>query len=268
MRSVDPSQVELPAVARKLAIMRYLVLSDIHANLEAMQAVMEQARGEFDQVICCGDIVGYGPNPNEVTETIHDLKPLVVRGNHEKAALGMVDLSLFNPLAKQAALWTRNVLTTENREYLRMIPSGPVYNSGFTVVHGSLLDEDEYLIDREEALLSLRNAPNAVTFFGHTHIQGGFVVLEDGRSGVLNPVIRQGAFEGELSIDPRHRYLINPGSVGQPRDYDPRAAYVIYQAEQQRVRYMRAEYPVQTTQEKMVKANLPPYLIDRLRLGR
>jgi diadenosine tetraphosphatase ApaH/serine/threonine PP2A family protein phosphatase len=130
------------------------------------------------------------------------------------------------------------------------------------------LDEDEYLIDREEALLSLRNAPNAVTFFGHTHIQGGFVVLEDGRSGVLNPVIRQGAFEGELSIDPRHRYLINPGSVGQPRDYDPRAAYVIYQAEQQRVRYMRAEYPVQTTQEKMVKANLPPYLIDRLRLGR
>ena len=211
--------------------MRYLVVSDIHANLEAMQAVLERSRGEYDKVICCGDIVGYGPNPNEVTEAIRELQPLVVRGNHEKAALGMVDLSLFNPLAKQAALWTRDVLTPENREYLRLIPSGPIYDSGITIVHGSVLDEDEYLIDRDEALLSLRNALTPITFFGHTHIQGGFVILEDGRSGVLNPLVRQEACEGELSIDPRHRYLINPGSVGQPRDYDARAAFVIYHQE-------------------------------------
>lgn len=248
--------------------MRYLIVSDIHANLEALQAVLEQARGEYDKVICCGDIVGYGPNPNEVTEVIRELQPLAVRGNHEKAALGMVDLSLFNPLAKQAALWTRDVLTPENREYLRLLPSGPIYNVDFTLVHGSLLDEDEYLIDREEALLSLRNAPHPVTFFGHTHIQGGFVVLEDGRSGILNPVVRPGVYEGELAIDPRHRYLINPGSVGQPRDYDSRAAFVIYHAEEQRIRYLRVDYRVQTTQEKMQQASLPQYLIDRLRLGR
>jgi predicted phosphodiesterase len=250
------------------SVMRYLILSDIHSNLEALEAVMQKAQGEYERAICCGDIVGYGPSPNEVTESIRALAPLVVRGNHEKAALGMVDLSLFNPLAKQAALWTRDVLTPENRDYLRMIPSGPIYDSGFTVVHGSVLDEDEYLIDREEALLNLRIALNSITFFGHTHIQGGFVVLQDGRSGVLNPVIRQGANEGELRIDPQHKYLINPGSVGQPRDYDPRAGFVIYDEAERLVRYFRAEYPIQMTQDKMLKAHLPQYLIDRLRLGR
>ncbi len=248
--------------------MRYLILSDVHANLEALEAVMLRARGEYDNVICCGDIVGYGPDPNAVTESIRGMDPLAVRGNHEKAALGMVDLSLFNPLAKQAALWTRDVLTPENREYLRMIPNGPIYHPSFTVVHGSLLDEDEYLIDREEAIVSLRNALNPVTFFGHTHIQGGFVVLQDGRSGVLNPAIRPGSDQGELRVDSQHKYLINPGSVGQPRDYDPRAAFVLYDDAELLVRYFRVDYAVQVTQEKMGKVNLPQYLIDRLRLGR
>src|SRR6266508_3187346 len=117
--------------------MRFLILSDIHSNLEALEAVAEKARGEYDRAICCGDLVGYGPNPNEVTEYVRSLDPLVIRGNHEKAALGMVDLTLFNPLAKKAALWTQSVLSPENRDYLAAIPSGPVDESGFTLVHGS-----------------------------------------------------------------------------------------------------------------------------------
>ena len=248
--------------------MRYLILSDIHANLEAFEVVMNRSAGEYDRMICCGDIVGYGPSPNEVTDRIRQLNPMIVRGNHEKAALGMVDLSLFNPLAKQAALWTRNVLTPENRDYLRNIPSGPVYEEEFSVVHGSLLDEDEYLIDLEEAIQNLREALKAVTFFGHTHIQGGFVILQDGRTGLLNPAVRQGVSEGQLLLDSRHKYLINPGSVGQPRDHDPRAAFVIYDSAASVIRFFRLEYPVEVTQEKMRAASLPQYLIDRLSLGR
>jgi predicted phosphodiesterase len=248
--------------------MRYLILSDIHANLEALEVVMERAAGEYDRIICCGDIVGYGPSPNEVTARIRGFNPLIVRGNHEKAALGMVDLSLFNPLAKQAALWTRDVLTPENRDYLRTIPSGPVYEDGFSVVHGSLLDEDEYLIDLEEAIMNLREALKPVTFFGHTHIQGGFVVLQDGRTGLLNPSVRQGVDEGQLLLDQRHKYLINPGSIGQPRDHDPRAAFVIFDPAESLIRYFRWEYPVKVTQERMRAVSLPQYLIDRLSLGR
>jgi predicted phosphodiesterase len=247
---------------------RFLILSDIHSNLEALEAVAEKARGEYDRVICCGDLVGYGPNPNEVTEYVRRLDPLVIRGNHEKAALGMVDLTLFNPLAKKAALWTQSVLTPENRDYLAAIPSGPVDESGFTLVHGSLLDEDEYLVDLEEALQSLHGAWNPLTFFGHTHVQGGFVFFKDGRAGFLNPEISKGRNESQLRIDSENRFLVNSGSVGQPRDYDWRAAYVIYDQSEQLVHYFRVDYPIEVTQEKMRSAQLPQYLIDRLSLGR
>jgi predicted phosphodiesterase len=248
--------------------MRFLILSDIHSNLEALEAVLEKASGEYDRVICCGDLVGYGPNPNEVTEAVRRLNPLIVRGNHEKAALGMVDLSLFNPLAKKAALWTQNVLTSENRDYLAAIPSGPIDESGFTLVHGSVLDEDEYLVDLEEALQSLHSAWNPLTFFGHTHVQGGFVFFRDGRAGFLNPEIKDGMNESQLRIDSQDRFLVNSGSVGQPRDYDWRAAYVIYDGEEKLVRYFRVGYSIDVTQDKMRAAQLPQYLIDRLSLGR
>jgi len=248
--------------------MRYLILSDIHSNLEALQAVAERARGEYDRVICCGDLVGYGPNPNEVTEYVRGMNPLIVRGNHEKAALGMVDLTLFNPLAKKAALWTQSVLTPDNRDYLASIPAGPVDESGFTLIHGSLHDEDEYLVDIEEALRSLHDAWNPVTFFGHTHVQGGFVFFEDGRAGFLNPEIKGGMSESQLRIDSQSKFLVNPGSVGQPRDYDWRAAYVIYDGDERLVHYFRIDYPIEVTQDKMREARLPQYLIDRLSLGR
>jgi len=248
--------------------MRFLILSDIHSNLEALNTVLEQAAGQYDQVLCCGDIVGYGPDPNAVVERVREFHPQVIRGNHEKAALGMVDLSLFNPLAKRAALWTQGELEASNRSYLASIQAGPLDVPPLTLVHGSLLDEDQYLIDLEDALESFPLARYPVTFFGHTHVQGGFVRLQDGRAGLLNPEIKRGSSESQLHIDPEQRYLVNPGAVGQPRDYDSRAAFVIYDTEAQLVRYFRTSYPIERTQAKMVAAQLPQYLIDRLSLGR
>lgn len=248
--------------------MRFLILSDIHSNLEALDAALDYARGQYDQVLCCGDIVGYGPDPNAVVERVRALNPAVIRGNHEKAALGLVDLSLFNPLAKRAAMWTQGQLTEENRQFLEQIRSGPLEVPPVAMVHGSLLDEDQYLVDLEDALENFPLARYSVTFFGHTHVQGGFVQFEDGRAGLLNPEIKGGANESQLRVDPKNRYLVNPGAVGQPRDYDPRAAFVIHDSEQQLVRYFRVRYPIEQTQAKMVAAQLPQYLIDRLNLGR
>src|SRR4030095_6385040 len=153
--------------------MRFLILSDIHSNLEALDASIKHAQGQYDRVLCCGDIVGYGPDPNSVVEKIRAMNPAVIRGNHEKAALGLVDLSLFNPLAKRAALWTQEQLSAENRRYLEQVPTGPLDVPPVTMAHGSLLDEDQYLVDLEDAFENFPLTRYPVTFFGHTHIQGG-----------------------------------------------------------------------------------------------
>lgn len=248
--------------------MRFLILTDIHANLEALEAVLERARGRFDQVICCGDLVGYGPDPNEVIEAVRQLGPaLMVRGNHDKAAVGLTDLSLFNPLARSAALWTQAQLSEENRRYLQAMTRGPVKGDGFTVAHGSLLDEDQYLLNLEDALQSLSLAAHRLTFFGHTHVQGGFAWFKERRAGPLDPGLRKGAAESRLVLDSENRYLINPGSVGQPRDDDRRAAFAVYDQAKALVSYLRVEYPVGRTQKKMREAGLPSYLADRLRQG-
>ena len=248
--------------------MRYLILTDIHSNLEALEAVLERARGQFDQVICCGDLVGYGPDPNEVIEAVRQLRPVVmVRGNHDKAAVGLTDLSLFNPLARSAALWTQSQLSEENRRYLQAMPRGPAEGDGFTVAHGSLLDEDQYLLDLPGALQSLSLAAHRLTFFGHTHVQGGFAWFKDQRAWPLNPGLTKEAGESRLILDSENRYLINPGSVGQPRDNDPRAAFAVYDRQRALVSYFRVDYPVERVQQKMRKVGLPPYLADRLSEG-
>jgi len=245
---------------------RYLILSDIHANWEALQAVLTSLAGEYDQILCCGDLIGYGADPNVVTDWARSSLRLVVRGNHDKASVGLEDLEWFNPVARAAAVWTQHELTPANVEYIRNLPKGPGIMDGFVMVHGSPLDEDEYMIGAADAAQNFFYLTSRVTFFGHTHLQGGFIW---NRSRV-ETISKAGPNTDRqlLDIDPDCVYLINPGSVGQPRDGDPRAACVIYDPADQYLFYYRIRYDVETAQSKIRKAGLPPLLAERLAAGR
>jgi predicted phosphodiesterase len=245
---------------------RYLIVSDLHANLEALNAVLEQAEGAWDQSICCGDLVGYGADPNATVEWARAHCPTVVRGNHDRASTGQDDLEWFNPVARAAALWTLQALTAENADYIRALPRGPLLIEGFQVVHGSPFDEDEYVIAPNEASNAFNYLENRLAFFGHTHVQGGFIWNQSRVETIQRP---PGGNEFEvMDIDPDCAYMINPGSVGQPRDGDPRAAYVLFDSEAKQVTYCRATYDVATAQRKIYEAGLPPILGDRLTVGR
>jgi predicted phosphodiesterase len=245
---------------------RYLILSDLHANLEALNSVIEDAAGGWDRVVCCGDLVGYGADPNAVVEWVRANCPTVVRGNHDRASTGMDDLEWFNPVARAAALWTLQALSEENAEYIRNLPKGPLMLDGFQVVHGSPFDEDEYVIAANEASNAFGYLESRLAFFGHTHVQGGFIWNRSRVETILRPAAESGS--EDLEIDPECAYLVNPGSVGQPRDGDPRAGYVLYDAETHRVSYCRVRYDIQAAQKKIQDVGLPPILADRLSVGR
>jgi predicted phosphodiesterase len=245
---------------------RYLILSDIHGNWEALESVLRSAAGQYDRTICCGDLVGYGADPNQVVEWVRDNCKVVVRGNHDKACTGMDDLEWFNPVARVAAMWTLRTLTPENAEYIRTLSQGPVNEDGFQVVHGSPFDEDEYVLAPEEAGQAFTYLESRVAFFGHTHVQGGFIW---NHSRVETILCSPSPSRWEIiEIDPDCAYLINPGSVGQPRDGSPLAAFALYDSERRVVTYGRTEYDVMRTQQKIREAGLPPILADRLTMGR
>ena len=249
--------------------MRYLILSDVHGNAAALEAALEQAGAAFDKVVCLGDIVGYGPDPNQVTERIRSLKPVtVVRGNHDKACCGVTNAEDFNAIARTVALWTRQQLAPENLKYLQDLAQGPVSVGGFQIVHGSPLDEDEYLFTVLEAGENLSAMECPVVFFGHTHLQGGFWADADDRVGEFALELDEGAASAELPLEEGAKYLINPGSVGQPRDGDSRAGFAFYDDEKRVVEYWRVPYDIAATQEHMREAGLPEVLIKRLDLGR
>lgn len=245
--------------------MRYLILSDLHANREALEAVMASAAGKFDRLLCCGDLVGYGADPAWMVEWCRTSLEGVVRGNHDKACAGLEDLEWFNPSAKASALWTQAVLSPVDIGYLANLPMGPSLVDGFTLIHGSPVDEDEYLIQAREVAEIRDYLDTDVTFFGHTHVQGGFLVH---RNGVKSfHAIAQHESSAVFELEQDSRYLINPGSVGQPRDGDPRAAYVIYNPAERVVEYFRTEYDIPAAQAKIRAAGLPPNLADRLARG-
>ncbi|MFN7996390.1 MAG: metallophosphoesterase family protein [Bryobacteraceae bacterium] len=246
--------------------MRYLIISDIHANWEGLQAVLEHARGKYDQVLCCGDLIGYGADPNAVTEWAAANVAAIVRGNHDKASVGLDDLEWFNPVARQAAVWTQQTLTPANTEYIRQLPKGPLVMDGFQMVHGSPLDEDEYMLGAADAAQVFCYLDSPLTFFGHTHVQGGFILNHE-----RIETIEKTPFDEErqtLELEPDCAYLINPGSVGQPRDGDPRAAYVLYNPDELFLIFYRLQYDIAEAQQKIRRAGLPPLLGDRLALGR
>ncbi|HZP00275.1 MAG TPA: metallophosphoesterase family protein [Terriglobia bacterium] len=248
--------------------MRYLIFSDTHANLEALETCLVLAQGKYDQAICLGDLVGYGPDPNSVIERVRRLARIIIRGNHDKACAGISDAKDFNVWARLATAWTRHELTAEHFAYLRDLPPGPVLLETFGIVHGAPLDEDEYLLAPTDALPALKALPTQLVFFGHTHIQGGFMLSPQGRFQSIRVPSPQNDQPVVFTVQDGGRYLINPGSVGQPRDGDPRAAFAIFDETHRMVEYYRTAYDIAKTQEKMRKASLPDPLIRRLEFGR
>lgn len=250
--------------------MRILILSDIHANLEALEACLAAAPAH-DLVWNLGDVVGYGASPNEVTERSRQLGEFFVRGNHDKACSGVSSLDDFNPVAGLAVLWTRQRLKPENLKFLYDMPRGPLQPmAGVQCVHGSPRDEDEYVLMRRDAYSILDHVAAPVTFFGHTHVQGGFWI-DDHRQheGGLEPKYESATGKQELTIelDKTARYMINPGSVGQPRDGDPRAAFALFDSDKRTVTFHRVPYDIAAAQQKIFAAGLPERLALRLEEG-
>jgi predicted phosphodiesterase len=244
---------------------RYLILSDLHANWEALQAVLANARPEYDRIVCCGDIVGYGADPDAVTQWVRGNVAEIVRGNHDKACAGLEDLEWFNPVARKAALWTQAAIQPDNLAYLRELAKGPERIDGFQIVHGSPIDEDEYLFTEDEVSQVTPYLEARVSFFGHTHVQGAFLCHRNGvkRLNAVDADSDDAVLELENDVD----YMLNPGSVGQPRDGDPRAAYAVYDPDARLVTFGRIAYDVRAAQKKIIEAGLPEMLALRLAAG-
>jgi predicted phosphodiesterase len=245
---------------------RDLIVSDIHANWEALEAVLACAAGRYDRIVCCGDLIGYGPDPNRVVDWARTSVEIVIRGNHDKAAVSPETLEWFNPIARSAAEWTLGELTPENLEFIRRLPRGPLPVDSYQIAHGSPLDEDEYLTGEIEAGQAFEYAEREITFFGHTHLQGGFALSHRRVVPLAGPA--RPHCERTLDLDPDTAYLINPGAVGQPRDGDSRAAYALYEPGSHAVTYCREPYDIKRVQEKIRRAGLADMLAERLAVGR
>jgi predicted phosphodiesterase len=247
--------------------MRYLVLTDIHANLEALEACLADARRRgFDRTLVLGDLVGYGADPNAVIERVQALHPAaVVRGNHDKVACGLEQADGFNFVAKSAAHWTYDVLTPAYRAWLAALPVGPtVVSDLIEICHGSPFDEDAYIFDELDAVRALKVSTRPLCLFGHTHYPATFELW----NGEFESIGSQTEAEVHLPLRDGAKYLVNPGSVGQPRDGDPRAAYAIVDDVLKRVELLRIDYPIAQAQAKVMSAGLPEVLAQRLTLGR
>jgi diadenosine tetraphosphatase ApaH/serine/threonine PP2A family protein phosphatase len=247
--------------------MRYLVLTDIHANLEALDACLVDARARgYDRLLVLGDLVGYGADPNAVIERIMQLHPhAIVRGNHDKVACGLEAADGFNTVARNAARWTLDTLTEEHRTWLAALPRGPLQVDDLVeMCHGAPFDEDSYIFDELDAARALKTSKRPLCLFGHTHYPAVFELANDG----LDSVGPTDADESAVPLTEGSKYLINPGSVGQPRDGDPRAAYGIVDESARWVELFRVNYPVDDARTKIVKAGLPEVLAQRLTVGR
>ena len=245
--------------------MRALVVSDLHSNSEALRSVLNRVRRKkFDTVVCLGDFVGYGAQPNQVLDTMRTMRgrKIYIRGNHDRVASGLDDASGFNHAAKAAALWTRDHLSNPNRRFLRDLVVGPVLHKGVMVCHGSPYDEDEYVFNVHHAaqVLALFDAP--FILFGHTHLPAVFSI--DPHQNVRGFAVRGDA---TVKLDPKLRYLINPGSVGQPRDRIPDSSFAIFDSDKRTVQFFRVPYDVKKTQASILKAGLPEVLASRLQYG-
>jgi len=232
--------------------MKYLVVSDIHSNLEAMQAVLKYAKKiGYDQILCAGDVVGYNANPNEVIDILRNEDTICIRGNHDREVVGGAWPEDFGGPAAEAVVWTQANIGPDHLAWLAALPVGPLDLDGFRLVHGSHRDEDEYLFGAEDLEgPELENAPR-MTFFGHTH----------------HPIAFSGSTHTQTTgtVELRKKsWMINPGSVGQPRDGDSRTSFVIWDASKGTARFYRIPYDFKLTQKKILEAGLPAVLAIRL----
>lgn len=245
--------------------MRFLIVTDPHANWIALETVLGDAKDAYDQIICCGDLVGYNADPARVLEWTRANAAHVIRGNHDKVVAGLEKLDWFNDVAQVAARWTIDQLNPSEVEYLRQLPRGPVQLEHFDIWHGSARDEDEYISNAREAAPCFPFFKASLAFFGHTHIQGGFF-SKHGRIGTI-PQVSKKERERVFEIEPDVLYMVNPGSVGQPRDGDARAAYALYDSEQKTVTLRRVAYQIDKEAQRIKAAHLPDVLAFRLFQG-
>jgi predicted phosphodiesterase len=238
----------------------------MHGNGEALRTVLRKVRRKrFDATLMLGDLVGYGAEPNQVVEAMRDMPGhlYAIRGNHDKVIAGLEDGETFNDAALQAARWTTRKLSARNLATVRDLPIGPLeINDRLSICHGSPLDEDQYLFSEFDAYNVFETHTVPVTFFGHTHLPSVFILHSAGVKGIL-----LGGSKGRIRIQPGFRYLINPGSIGQPRDRNPMAAYMIYDTDKSIVTWYRIPYRIDRAKKKILAAGLPEPLAERLSFG-
>lgn len=258
--------------------MRWLVYSDIHGNCEALQAVWEAAREQFDESICLGDIVGYGASPNEATDWVRGHTGVVIRGNHDRVCAQAEGWNEFNPTAREAAMWTHQQLRPDNRQWIAELPTGPLRRGNLLLAHGSPRNEDEYILAGYQAARLLEAEAPRIVLIGHTHLQGGWVRMASGEVRPLLPPREPSAWQARpeqpfssvrqvVPLQAGCRYVINPGSVGQPRDRDWRAAFVLIEDEPARLTFVRVPYDLARARDRILEAGLPSALAFRLERG-
>ncbi len=241
--------------------MRYAIVSDVHGNLESLLAAFAII-APTDGLLCLGDIVGYGPNPNECVELIRGRATATVLGNHDVAAIDNFGLAYFNPAAAEAMRWTQTVLTPQNAEWLNSL--GYEFRvPEFLLVHGAPITYFEYILDKSAAARAFAATDAPLIFIGHTHIAEAYALRPDG--SIEHKHYQQG---GTFTLEPGSRYIVNVGSIGQPRDLNPRASFAWYEPATATVTITRFDYPIAVVQEKIASAALPGALARRLLVGR
>jgi len=256
--------------------MRYLVVSDIHSNWEALSKVIEIAEKEgYEEILCLGDIVGYGADPNLCTEFIRERAKFTVLGNHEYSLIKEEERKYLNEYAIRAIEWTEKVIKEENRKFLEKLVFKQKVSDTIEIVHTAPSDPESfaYVFSLEEAIFEFQSIESKITFFGHSHIPTIFKRKKESDSfkfGMQDIFYekKDEYFLYVVKVEEFSDYLINPGSVGQPRDGDPRAAFLIFDADKNEVGFYRTHYDIETARKKILKEGLPPFLGDRLLYGR
>jgi predicted phosphodiesterase len=244
--------------------MKIALISDIHSNLEALLAVKQDIeKKNFDEVYCLGDIVGYGANPSECIEVVRGFCKSTIMGNHDHASIGLTSVEMFNPYAKLAVKWTMEHLTDSNKEYLKSLKFTLNINNKILLVHSSPFEPDKwnYILSEYDALIAFSSLNSQrIVFIGHSHQP--IVFFEDQNEDIHYSMVKN------LTFDNLHRYIINIGSVGQPRDLNPRACYIGYDLDNNSLEYYRIDYDIETATKKIVDAGLPQILAERLKYGK